>query len=104
MKRMLASVVVAAVLVAGCGGGSDGSKSGGGGGGGSDTSSGQSAGDRQYVDPFQNTPGGASQGSSDGRPCLTKSEVQRAIHRIAARVESSERKRRSIRAVRDRAC
>jgi hypothetical protein len=84
MRRTLGWVVVAVVLIAGCGGGSDN--------GGSDSSSEPSAGDTQYIDPFQHS------------DCLSKREVQVKIFRIAAEVQNSERKQRAIRAVRDRAC
>jgi outer membrane murein-binding lipoprotein Lpp len=93
MRRTLAWVVVAVVLIAGCGGGSDRSKSGGGGSGGSDSSS-ASAGDRQYIDPFQSSAGGVV--------CLSKRQVQQKIDRIASRVQNPERKQRAIQAVRDR--
>jgi outer membrane murein-binding lipoprotein Lpp len=83
MRRTLAWVVVAVVLIAGCGGGSD-SK-------GSASSSEPSAGDTQYIDPFQN-------------PCLSRREVRQKIDRIASEIQNSERKQRAIRAVRHRAC
>jgi hypothetical protein len=89
MRRTLAWVVVAVVLISGCGGGSDTGR------GGSDSSD-PSAGDTQYIDPFQQ--------SDDGGACLSQAEVQQAIDRIASRVRSSERKQRAIRAVRHRAC
>jgi hypothetical protein len=85
MRRTLASVVVAVVLIAGCGGSDT---------GGSDSSSGPSAGDTQYIDPFQ----------KGGGACLSKREVQRKIFSIASRVQTPERKQREIQAVRDRAC
>jgi hypothetical protein len=88
MRRTLAWVVVAVVLISGCGGGSDTGR------GGSDSSD-QSAGDRQYIDPFQQDGGGA---------CLSQVEVQEVIDRIASRLRNSERKQRAIQAVRHRAC
>ena len=84
MRRTLAWVVVAVVLIAGCGGGSDS--------GGSESKSEPSAGDTQYIDPFQNG------------PCLSKREVQQKIFRIASEVQDSKRKEKAIAAVRDRAC
>jgi outer membrane murein-binding lipoprotein Lpp len=94
MRGTLAWVVVAVVLLAGCGG-SDSSNSGGAGSGGSDSSD-PSAGDRQYIDPFQDPRGGVG--------CLSKREVQQKIDSIASRVQNPERKQRAIRAVRHRAC
>jgi hypothetical protein len=76
------------VLISGCGGGSDTGR------GGSDSSD-QSAGDRQYIDPFQHSDDGA---------CLSQVEVQQVIDRIDSRVENAERKQRAIQAVRQRAC
>ena len=87
MRRTLAWVVVAVVLIAGCGGGSDNSDS-----GGSKSTGEASAGDTQYIDPFQNG------------PCLSKREVQQKIFRIASEVQDSKRKEKAIAAVRDRAC
>ena len=84
MRRTLAGVVVAVVLIAGCGGASDSSNS-----GGSDSTA-QSAGDKQYIDPFQ--------------ACLSKREVQQKIDRIASRGENPEHQERAIKAVRHRAC
>jgi hypothetical protein len=86
MRRALASVVVTVVLIAGCGGGSDS--------GGSDSSSGASAGDTQYIDPFQ----------KGGNACLSKREVQRKIVSIASRVQTPEHKQRAIQAVKKRTC
>lgn len=94
--RTLAWVVVAVVLIAGCGGGSDSSSSGDGGSGGSGSSSAQSAGDRQYIDPFQD--------SAADVACLSKREVQQKIDSIASRVQNPERKQRAVRAVRNRGC
>ena len=96
MRRTLASVVVGLVLVAGCGGGSDDSNSGGEGSGGSDSSGGQSAGDKQYIDPFQDSAGSGA--------CLSKKQVQEKVFRIAARVKNEDRKQKAIKAVRERAC
>jgi hypothetical protein len=96
MKRTLALGAVAVVLMAGCGGGSDSSKSDDGGSGGSDTSSGQSAGDKQYIDPFQD--------SSNGVGCLSKRQVQVATFRITARVKDPERRQKAIKTVKGRAC
>ena len=84
MRRTPAWVAVAVVLIAGCGGGSDS--------GGSGSPSESSAGDTQYIDPFQNG------------PCLSKREVQQKIFRIASEVQDSKRKEKAIAAVRDRAC
>ena len=97
MRRTLAWVVVAAVLVAGCGGGSDSSSGGGEGSGGSASSTEPSAGDQQYVDPFQDP-------SREDVLCLSKREVQQKIDRIDSRVQNPERKERATKVVRDRAC
>jgi hypothetical protein len=94
VKRKLALGVVVMVLVAGCGGSDGGGGSGGG--GGSAGSSAGSVGDQQYVDPFQNSPGGSG--------CFTKFQVQQQIDRIESRDESSQQKQRAIRAVRHSAC
>ena len=94
MRRTLGWVVVAVMLIGGCGGGSDSSTSAGEGSGGADaSSSAQSAGDRQYIDPFQS-----------GVACLSKPEVQRKIDEIASRVQNPEREQRAIEAIRDRGC
>jgi hypothetical protein len=85
MRRTVAGVVVAAVLIAGCGGGSDSDN------GGSDSSE-PSAGDTQYIDPFQK---GA---------CLSKGEIQQKIFRIASEIHNPKHKQKAIRAVRQRAC
>ena len=83
MRRTLTWIVVAAVLIAGCGGGADSE--------GSDSSE-PSAGDTQYIDPFQKN------------LCLSKREVQQKISRITSQDLTPERKQRAIRAVRHRAC
>ena len=90
MRKTLVLVVVAGALIAGCGGGSANSNSGSS--GGSDSSSKQSAGDAQYIDPFQN-------GS-----CLSAREIRQKIHRIASQAQNPERQKKAIQAVRDRAC
>jgi hypothetical protein len=91
MRRTLVWVIVAGVLIAGCGGDSDSSN--GGDSGGSESSSEPSAGDSQYLDPFQ-----------DDDRCLSTGEIQQKIDRIAAQVQNPERKQKAIHAVRDRGC
>ena len=85
MRRTLAWVVVAVVLIAGCGGGSDS--------GGSESKSEPSAGDTQYIDPFQQS-----------SVCLSKHEVKQRIARFASQGQDPERTLKAIKAVRDRAC
>jgi hypothetical protein len=88
MRRTLAWVVVAVVLIAGCGGGSDSSDS-----GGSKSTGDASAGDTQYIDPFQRS-----------SVCLSKREVKQRIARFASQGQDPARTLKAIKAVRDRAC
>jgi hypothetical protein len=88
MRRTLAWVVVVVVLIAGCGGGSDSSDS-----GGSESKSEPSAGDTQYIDPFQQS-----------SVCLSKREVKQRIARFASQGQDPARTLKAIKAVRDRAC
>jgi hypothetical protein len=90
MRRTLIWVIVAGVLIAGCGGGSDSSN--GGSSGGSGSSSKQSAGDEQYIDPFQND------------ACFSAREIKQKIRRIDSEARNPERKKKAIQAVRSRAC
>jgi hypothetical protein len=93
MRKTLVWVMVAGVLIAGCGGGSDSSdSSNSGASGGADSSSKQSAGDAQYIDPFQND------------SCLSAREIRQKIHRIASQAQNPEHQKKAIQAVRDRAC
>jgi hypothetical protein len=88
VNRKLATGFVVVALLAGCGGS----------GGGSDkaSTSGHSAGDRQYVDPFQTGAGGDK--------CLSKAQVKQQIDRIQSRDVSAQRKQQAIRTVRKHAC
>src|SRR4051812_10931535 len=90
MKKTLVWVIVAGALFGGCGGGSDNSNSGSS--DGSDSSSKKSAGDEQYIDPFQND------------ACLSAREMRQKIDRIASEAQNPERQKKAIQAVRDRAC
>jgi hypothetical protein len=86
MRKTPVWIVVAGVLLAGCGGGSDSSNSG------DSHSSGGSAGDAQYIDPFAK------------KACLSMRDVHQKIDRIASQVQNPERKQKAIHAVRDHAC
>jgi hypothetical protein len=88
MRGTLVWVIVAGVLIAGCGGGSDSPNS-----GGSSGSSGPSAGDKEYVDPFQ-----------AGGGCLSAREIRQKVHRIASQSQNPERQKKAIQTVRHRAC
>ena len=90
MRKTLVWVIVAGALFGGCGGGSDNSNSGSS--GGSDSSSKKSAGDAQYIDPFQND------------ACLSAREIRQKIQRIASEAQNPERQKKAIHAVRERAC
>ena len=81
-------LVLVVLLIAGCGGGSDDSSSGDG--SGSASSTGPSAGDKQYIDPFQD--------------CLTKRQAQEKIFTIASEIKNAKRRERAIQNVRERVC
>ena len=91
MNRRLALGIVVMALIAGCGG-----SGGGGSSTGSNAPSSHSAGDQEYVDPFQTSAG--------GNKCLTKAQVQHQLDRIRSSDKSSQQKQQAIQKVRRSAC